>query len=212
MISLPEMLRLYFSPGACSLSPHIALREADLPFELVRVDLRAKLTADGADFRAVNPKGYVPALDLGDGRVLTEGVAIVQWIADQRPDRRLAPQPGSFERYRLQEWLNFIATELHKGMSPLYSQAANEEFKSALRERLTSRFDYLAKAVQSSHEKGGGWLLGQHFSIGDGYALYAIRSWQRFANAELPAALTAYRDRVQARPAVKAALEAEGLA
>ena len=200
------MLKLYYASGACSLSPHIALREAGLPFELESVDIRAKKTAGGGDFLAINPKGYVPALVLEGGEVLTEGVAIVQWIADQKPELKLAPAPGSIERVRLQEWLNFIATELHKGMSPLYSPAANEELKKALRERLTARFGILATAVD-----GKPFLFGDRFSIADGYALYVIRSWQRFANADLPAALTSYRARLSARPAVKAALEAEGL-
>ncbi len=200
------MLKLYYTPGACSLSPHIALREAGLPFELHKVDIRAKKVDGGGDYLAVNPKGYVPALVLDGGEVLTEGVAIVQWIADQKPEAKLAPPAGTMERTRLQEWLNFIATELHKGMSPLYAPTATEEFKNALRERLTGRFAVLAKGA------GSGWLMGDRFSVADGYALYTIRSWQRFANAELPADLAAYRDRVADRPAVKAALEAEGLA
>ncbi len=200
------MVRLYYSPGACSLSPNIALREAGLPFEMERVDLRAKTTEKGTDFRAVNPKGYVPALVLDDGQVLTEGVAIVQWVADQKPELGLAPPPGSFERLRLQEWLNFIATELHKGMSPLYNPAATEEFKASLRDRLAGRFAHLAGALE-----GKSWLCGDRFTIADGYAYYTIRGWERFGQRELPGALAAYRDRVAARPSVKAALAAEGL-
>jgi glutathione S-transferase len=200
------MLKLYYTPGACSLSPHITLREAGLAFELVRVDLRAKRTAGDADYRAVNPKGYVPALSLDDGNVLTEGVAIVQWIADQKPELTLAPPAGSLERVRLWEWLNFIATELHKGMAPLYAASANEEYKLALRERLAARFAVVAAAVEH-----GGWLMGETFTVADPYALYVIRSWEKFSQTGVLPALTAYKERIVARPSVKAALEAEGL-
>ena len=132
-------LTLYYTPGACSLSPHIALREADLVFQLSRIDLKTKKLADGGDWLAINPKGYVPALRLPDGQVLTEGAIIVQYIADLQPDARLIPPAGTLERYRMQETLHFIATELHKGMSPLYSSIANEEFKANVRERICKR-------------------------------------------------------------------------
>jgi glutathione S-transferase len=198
-------MKLYFAPGACSLSPHIALREAELPFELEKVDLRAKRTASGEDFWAVNPKGYVPALKLDDGQVLTEGAVIVQWIADQKPESKLIPPAGTLERYRLLEWLHFIATELHKGFGPLYSTLASPEAKTATKERLASRFAFLGKAVEDRQ-----FLTGNTFTVADGYAFYTLRSWQRSVKPELPSAsLQAYFDRVGARPAVRAALEAE---
>jgi len=133
-------MKLYFSPGACSLSPHIVLREAGLPFEAVKVDLATKQTADGADFKAINPKGYVPALQLDDGRVLTEGPAIVQYLADQVPAKQLAPANGSWERYRLQEWLNFISTEIHKQFSPLFNAAIPDTVKDLQKAKLAQRF------------------------------------------------------------------------
>jgi glutathione S-transferase len=198
-------MKLYFTPGACSLSPHIALREAGLPFELEKVDLRAKRTASGEDFRAVNPKGYVPALEFDDGRVLTEGAVIVQWVADQRPETKLAPPAGTFERLRLQEWLHFIATELHKGFGPLLGKLASEEYKTATRETLTSRFKFLGEAVAARP-----YLLGETFSVADGYAFYTMRTWRRRVAEALPvAALEGYFARIAARPAVIAALDAE---
>src|SRR2546423_8762653 len=129
---------LYYSPGACSISPNVALREAGIDFDLVKVDLRGKKLASGDDFHAVNPKGYVPALRLPDGQILTEGAVMVQYIADRAPEKQLAPASG-MERYRLQEWLNFIATELHKGMSPLYNALANADYKEQLKQRLATR-------------------------------------------------------------------------
>src|SRR5215213_8970278 len=148
-------LTLYYTPGACSLSPHIALREADLEFQLARVDLKNKKLADGGDWLAINPKGYVPALKLPDGQLLTEGAIIVQYIADQQPDAKLIPAAGTFERYRMQEWLHFIATELHKGMSPLYNVLANEDYKAQLRERIGNRFATIAAALRDKPYLGG---------------------------------------------------------
>jgi glutathione S-transferase len=202
------MLKLYFSTGACSLSPHITLRESGLPFELVQVDLRAKqLKSGGGDYRTINPKGYVPALELDDGQVLTEGAVIVQYIADQKPELRLAPKVGTFERLRLQEWLNFIATELHKGMSPLYNPKANDEFKASLRERLGGRFGHLAQHLESR-----AYIMGESFTVADPYAFYCLRGWKKFGQAELAPSLQAYFDRVAARPSVKTALEVEAKA
>jgi len=198
-------MKLYFAPGACSLSPHIALREAALPFELERVDLRAKRTASGEDFWAVNPKGYVPALRLDSGEILTEGAVIVQWVADQKPETKLIPPAGTMERYRVLEWLHFIGTELHKGFGPLYSALASPEAKSATKERLASRFSFLGKAVEDRP-----FLMGSTFTVADGYAFYTLRNWQRSVKPELPSAtLQTYFDRIAARPAVRAALEAE---
>jgi glutathione S-transferase len=201
-------MKLYFAPGACSLSPHIALREAELPFELERVDLRAKRTASGEDFWTVNPKGYVPALKLDDGQILTEGAVIVQWVADQRPETGLIPLCGTMDRYRVLEWLHFIGTELHKGFGLLYSALASPEAKNATREKLASRFSFLSKAIEDRP-----FLTGSTFTVADGYAFYTLRNWQRSVRPELPsAALQTYFDRIAGRPAVRAALEAEAAA
>jgi glutathione S-transferase len=201
------MLKLYYAPLACSLSPHVALREAGVPFELVRVDFaRGKKLPDGTDFTSVNPKGYVPALVLDDGQVLTEGAVMVQYIADLKPASGLAPRPGSFERVRLQEWLNFIATELHKGLSPLFGAIANDEYKKVVKEKLASRLAFVAKNLE-----GKQYLLGDTFTVADGYMLYVLRTWSRVTKEDVPNGLGAYFERIKARPAVKAALEAEGL-
>lgn len=200
---------LYYAPGACSLSPHIALREADLAFQLVRVDLRAKKLADGGDWLAINPKGYVPALRLASGEVLTEGAVIVQYVADQVPDARLLPPAGTLERYRQLEWLNFIATELHKQSSPLYNPAANDELKASLRDRISKRFATVAAAIRTRP-----YLNGDRFGVTDGYAFYMLRTWQHTHKQDLAAIapeLVAYYQRLAARPAVAAALEVEGL-
>src|SRR5882724_4483485 len=155
---------LFYSPGACSLAPHAALREAGLPFELVRVDLRAKKTASGDDYLAINPKGYVPALRLPDGQMLTEAAVMLQYIADRVTSPALAPPAGTMERYRVQEWLNFIATELHKGMGPMYSPDANDAYKQVIGERLGLRWSRLAEAVRERP-----FLMGE-LSIADLYA------------------------------------------
>ena len=202
-------MKLYFSPGSCSLSPHIALREAGLSFELEQVDLRAKKTKRGDDYLAVNPKGYVPALVLDDGELLTEGAIIVQYIADQRPELRLAPQAGTRERRRLQEWLHFIATELHKGFGPINNPAANDELRKVLRAKLDTRFAFLAKGLE-----GRRFLLGDDFTVADGYAYYVLRSLRKLdAGAlERSAVLRGYFDALSSRPSVRSALEAEGIA
>jgi glutathione S-transferase len=201
-------LKLYYTPGACSLSPHIALREAGVPFDLVKVDLAAKKLEDGADFFTVSPKGYVPALRLEDGQVLTEGAVIVQYVADQKPETRLAPKAGTLARVRLQEWLHFIATELHKGFGPINNPKSNPEIKQFFRQRLDARFQVLAGALEKRE-----YLLEEGFSVADGYAFYTLRNLRRLDAAALEQSkvLQPYYDRIAARPAVRAALEAEGL-
>ena len=201
-------MKLFYSPGACSLSPHIALREADIVFDLEQVNLSEKKTKSNADYLSINPKGYVPALLLDDGRLLTEGVVIVQYVADQRPAARLAPPPASFERYRLQEWLNFIATELHKGLGPINNPKANPEIKAFYRDRAAARFQVVAKAVAAN-----AYLLGDSYSVADAYAYYTLRNWRKIVGADFgdSAPLRTYFDRVESRAAVQAALAAEGL-
>jgi len=200
---------LYYAPSACSLSPHIALREAGLAFSLERVDLRAKKLANGGDWLAINPKGYVPALALPDGQILTEGAVMVQYIADQAPKSGLAPPAGTMERVRLQEWLHFIATELHKGMSPLYNPLAGDDYKKQLKgERLAARWDTLASAV-----RGKPFVVGERFTVVDGYAFYVLRAWQHSVKADLVKwpELAEYYARLATRPSIAAALEAEGI-
>ena len=200
-------MKLYYSPGACSLSPHIALREAGLAFDAETVDLSSKKTKSGADYRAINPKGAVPALQLDNGQVLTEGSAIVQYIADQKPAAKLAPAAGSLERYRLQEWLNYIASEIHKGFSPLFNPKATDEWKQLIKNQLAAKFDYLSKQLQ-----GKDYLMGA-FSVADGY-LFTILGWTKHFDIDLAKwpVLAQYYERVAARPAVKATLEAEAKA
>jgi glutathione S-transferase len=201
------MLKLYYAPGACSISPHIALREANLPFELARVDFKSgKKLEDGRAFTAVNPKGYVPALELDDGQIITEGVAIVQYIADRAPDAGLAPPNGTLERVRLQEWLNFISTELHKGSSPLFVSTLPDDYRKTVHDRLVSRLAFVAERLGDKP-----YLMGDRFTVADGYLFYALRAWQRFYRDELPAPLVAYFARLAARPSVTAALAAEGI-
>jgi glutathione S-transferase len=201
-------MKLYFTPGACSLSPHIVLREAGLPFTLEQVDLATKRTKSGGDYRAVNPKGAVPALETDQGQVLTEGSAIVQYIADQKPASGLAPAAGEMERYRLQEWLNYIASEVHKGFSPLFNPKASDEWKGVVKGMLGQRFDFLSSKLE--HQP---YLMGQTFSVADAY-LFTILTWAPRLNVDLGKwpVLKAFSDRVAARPAVKAALEAEAAA
>ncbi|ODT17849.1 MAG: glutathione transferase GstA [Kaistia sp. SCN 65-12] len=198
-------MKLYYAPGACSLSPHIALREAGLPFTMEKVDLRAKATETGADYKAINPRGYVPALQLEDGRVVAEGPIIVQMIADLAPEKALAPGLGTAERYELMDWLAFISTELHKGFSPFFNPAVNDEAKASFKDRLMLRLAYISDALGDKP-----YLMGDEFSVADGY-LFTVLRWARGFKFELGSNLDAYFDRVSARPAVKAALEAEGL-
>jgi len=176
-----------------------------LPFELERVDLRTKKTASGEDYLTVNPKGYVPALKFDDGQVLTEGAVIVQWVADQRPDSRLAPPPGSFERLRVQEWLHYIATELHGRFGPLYGKDTPADYRTLVIQKMTERFRFLAEPLARQP-----FLTGDTFTVADGYAYYTLRSWKRVVSPTLPAAaLDDFFARVAARPAVVAALAAE---
>jgi len=200
-------MKLYYSPGACSLSPHIVMREAGIPVELVKVDLQAKKTEQGADFRTINSKGYVPTLELPDGQRLTEGPAIVQYLADQAPTRGLAPANGTVERVRLQEWLNFISTELHKQFSPLFDPACEDSLKARQIERLGTRLDWVSRQLGNRD-----YLMGSHFTVADAY-LYTVLSWSRHVGIDLAKrpTLSAYSDRVAQRPHVREALRAEGL-
>jgi glutathione S-transferase len=200
-------MHLYYSPGACSLSPHIALREAGIPFNLEKVDLKTKQVADGSAFATVNAKGYVPALKLDNGHVLTEGPAIVQYIADQKPELGLAPQAGTMERYRLQEWLNFITSELHKAFGTLFNPTLPKEAREITLARLTQRLDWLAKEL--AHKT---YAMGDKFTVADGY-LFTILSWAKHVGIELSKwpTLEEYVSRVGKRPKVQEALKAEGL-
>jgi glutathione S-transferase len=202
------MLKLYYSPGACSLSPHIALREAGLPFELEHVDLKTKKTKTGEDYLKINPKGYVPALKLNDGYLLTEGPAIVQWIADQKPGSHLAPAKGTPERYKLQEWLTFIGTEVHKSYSPLFNAATPDATKETVRTTLTKRYAFVDEKLQ-----GKDYLTGSQFTVADAY-LFTVTNWANFVQFDLRdyPNLKAFQARVAARPKVQEALKAEGLA
>jgi glutathione S-transferase len=205
---MAQSMKLYLFPNYCSLSPHVALREAGLKFSIEPVDLAKKTLRNGADFRLVNPKGVVPALELEDGRVLTEGAAIVQYIADQKPEARLAPAAGSWSRYRMQEWLNYVATELHRSFGPLFDPQAPEQAKQSTRDTLAIRFEHLTKALE-----GRSFLVDDTFTVADCY-LFAILRWAKvftFMKLDLSPwpALEAYLARVAARPAVEAALEAE---
>jgi glutathione S-transferase len=200
-------MKLYYSPGACSLSPHIALAEAGLTVDYVKVNLREKKTEAGDDYLKVNPKGQVPVLGLDGGGVLTEGPAIVQYIADKAPNAKLAPANGSNERYQLQEWLNLITSELHKSFSPLFNPTMPEEAKNIFRERISKNLAYI-----NGQLAGKDYLMGSQFTVADGY-LFTILRWaigQKFDLAQHPN-LKTYFDRVSARPKVKEAMLAEGL-
>lgn len=201
-------MKLYCVPNTCSIASHIVLLEGKFDFVLDRVDVRnGKKTESGRDYVALNPKGYVPALELNIGKLITEGAVILQYLADQRPELKLAPPPASLERYALQEWLLFIATELHKGMSPFYQPTAGEELRAVLRGRLEARF----KLLEAQVAKGGAWLLGEQFTIADAYAFYVLRAYQKVIKATLTPVLAAYYARLVERPSVKAALEADKL-
>ena len=200
-------MKLYYSPGACSLSPHIALLEAGLPYDLVKVDLRAKKLENGEDYLKVNPKGQVPALGMDNGELLTEGPVIVQMIADKAAGKNLAPSRDSAERYKLQEWLNFITTELHKNFGPMFSPVLADDAKAFFKDRLMGKFKYLEGALA-----GRDYLMGKQFTVADGY-LFTMLSWadrMKFDLSALPN-LLAYKARVAARPKVQEALTKEGL-
>jgi glutathione S-transferase len=200
-------VKLFYSPGACSLSPHIVLREVGLPYQLEKVDIRTHTTADGADYYGINPKGYVPALQLDDGRILTEGPAIVQYLADRKPDAKVAPAPGTFERSQLQEWLNYIGTEVHKTFGLLFNPNLPADFREVTLGNLGKKFDYLSKELT-----GRKFLLGDAFSVADAY-LYTILRWTDRFKIDLAKwpLLQNYMARIAARPAVKASLQEEGL-
>jgi glutathione S-transferase len=200
-------MKLFFSPGACSLSPHIILREAGLSFELDQVNLGTKQTASGKDFWQINPKGYVPALQLDNGQILTEGPVIVQYLADQVPRKHLAPTAGSLERFHLMEWLNFISTELHKTFSPLFNSKTPEEYRVIARENLTKRIGLVAKQLEKTD-----FIAGDQFSIADAY-LFTVLCWTRHVKLDLAPwpPVVDYMERVGSRPSVHAAMIAEGL-
>jgi glutathione S-transferase len=200
-------MKLYYSPGACSLSPHIALLEAGLPYDLVKVDVRAKKLENGEDYLKVNPKGQVPALGLDNGEVMTEGPVIVQMIADQAAAKNLAPSRDSAERYRLQEWLNFVTTELHKNFSPLFNPAIPDEVKAFFKDRIMGKFKYADEKLA-----GRDYLMGKQFTVADGY-LYTMLRWADGHKMDLSGLnnLMAFKARVAARPKVQEALTKEGL-
>jgi glutathione S-transferase len=200
-------MKLFYKAGACSLASHIVLQESGLPFDIEAVDLKTKLTASGADFTAITAKGYVPALQLDSGEVLTEGPAIMQYIADQAPAKHLAPLNDGMARYRLQSWLTFIGTELHKNFTPFFNPAATSDWKAAAMANLERRLTYVAKEID-----GKQFLLGNEFSIGDAY-LFTVLGWAKHIDLDLNKwpALVDYQARVGARASVQAALKAEGL-
>lgn len=200
-------MKLYYSPGACSLSPHIALLEAGLPYDLVKVDLRAKKLENGDDFLKVNPKGQVPALVTDDGELITEGPVIVQRIADKVAAKNLAPARDSAERYKLLEWLTYINGELHKNIGPLFNPMLSDEAKGVFKDRAMSKFKYV-----DSQLAGRDYLMGKQFTVADGY-LYVMLRWAEGMKFDLSGlnSLLAYRDRVAARPKVQEALVKEGL-
>ena len=200
-------MKLYYSPGACSLSPHIVLHEAGLAYEPVLASTKTHKLADGTDFYSINPLGYVPVLELDDGTRLREGPAIVQYLADQAPQKNLAPAPGTLARYRLQEWLSFIGTEVHKGFGPLFAPGTPEEYKPQIKQRLLSRLQWVDGELA-----GKQYLMGDHFTVADAY-LFAVASWAPWVKLDM-APWPAIRDfvaRVAARPKVQEALVAEGL-
>lgn len=200
-------MKLYYSPGACSLSPHIVAREAGIEVDLVKVDLKARKLEDGGDYTRINAKGYVPALALDGGTLLTEGPAIVQYLADRNPDSGLAPSNGTLERYRLQEWLNFLTSEIHKSFSPLFNPAAAEGWKQAARENIVRRFDLITERLGPS-----AYLMGERFTVADAY-LFTLLNWCQWTGIDLARwpALKDYLARVAGRPKVQEALRAEGL-
>ena len=200
-------MKLFFSPGACSLSPHIVAREAGLNIDLIKADTKTKKMDDGGDYWQVNAKGYVPALLLDDGQLLTEGPVIVQYLADRVPASNLAPAAGTMERYRLQEWLNFITSEIHKSFSPLFNPAATPEWKAGAKANLEKRFAFVAEKLA-----GRSYLMGEQFTVADAY-LFTVANWGQFVGLDIGQwpALKAHHARVAARPKVQEALKAEGL-
>ncbi|WP_426444948.1 glutathione transferase GstA [Siccibacter colletis] len=198
-------MKLFYKPGACSFSPHIVLREAGVDFTLVKVDLMTKRLENGEDYFAINPKGQVPALQLDDGTLLTEGLAIVQYLADTVPDRQLLAPTGSITRYQALEWLTYIATEFHKGFTPLFRPDTPEDYKPVARALLEKKLAYINESLE-----GKQWLVGTRFSVADAY-LFTVLRWAPHVGLTLDgySNITAYMARVEARPAVAAALAAE---
>lgn len=200
-------MKLYFAPATCSLSPHIVLQELRLPYDLVRVDNHTKRTSEGGDFMTINPKGYVAALVLDTGDVLTEGPAIVQYLADLYPDSGLAPANGTLERVRLQEWLNFITSEIHAGSSPLFNKNLPEDMKTFFKARLSRRFDFIESRLKTQT-----YLIGNRFTVADAY-LYTVLGWMKGFGIDLKRwpNVAAYMRRIDVRPSVAAALEREAV-
>jgi glutathione S-transferase len=199
-------MKLYYSPGACSLSPHIVLREAGLAFELVLASTKTHKLQDGTDYYGINPLGYVPMLELDDGTRLREGPAIVQYVADQVPAKNLAPANGTLPRYRLQEWLNFISTEIHKSFSPLFNANMPEDGKKIYRDRLANRFGFVNRELE-----GKQYLMGDHFTVADAY-LFTVSRWMSPMGIDVSQwpNIAAFQQRMNARPAVQEALKVEG--
>jgi len=200
-------MKLYYSPGACSLSPHIVLRELGLPFEPVLASTKTHKLADGTDYYTINPKGYVPLLELDDGQRLSEGPAILQYLADKEPGKNLVAAAGTMPRYRQIEWLNFISTELHKSYSPLFNPAMPEEGKAVYRKRLRVRYEYLNQQLE-----GKSFLMGDAFSVPDAY-LFTVTNWAKPVGVDITdlSNVQAFMARMATRPAVQAAMRAEGL-
>ena len=200
-------MKLYYHPGACSLAPHIALREAGVTFDLVKADVRSKKLEDGSDFLAVNSKGYVPALRLDNNEVLTENAAILQYIGDRNPAAKILPAAGTPERYRTVEWISFVNSEIHKGFSPLFNPAASDDIKQYALGNLTKRLDWLNTALGARK-----YLTGEQFTVADGY-LFVVLNWGAHTNVDIGrwANLKRLQETVGARPKVQEALKAEGL-
>jgi glutathione S-transferase len=200
-------MKLYYSPGACSLSPHIVLKETGLPHEIVMASTKTHQLPDGTDFYTINPLGYVPVLELADGRRLREGPAIVQYLADLVPEKNLAPANGEFARYQLQEWLTFIGTEVHKSFGPLFTPGSSDEAKTAAKEKVMKRLTWVDGELA-----GKDFLMGATYSVADAY-LFTVSNWGQFVGLDFSALtnLSALRARVAARPAVQEAMKAEGL-
>jgi glutathione S-transferase len=200
-------MKLYFAPGACSLSPHIVARELGLPIEIKKVNNKEKTIEGGGDYWKINGRGYVPALELDNGEILTEGPAIVQYLADQKPESGLAPKAGTLERYRLQEWLNFLTSEVHKQFTPLFKPNTPEDYKPIAKQNIANRFDWLDKQLA-----GKDYLMGKTFTVADAY-LFVLLNWTKVQQIDLSKwpNLAALQKRVAARPKVKEAMRAEGL-
>ena len=200
-------MKLYYSRGACSLAPHIALYETGLPFTVARTDTKTKLLEDGSDFRAISPNGYVPVLELDSGERLTEAGVVLQYIADQKPASGLIPAFGTLQRYRVMEWLTFISSEVHKGYSPLFKPTTPEDYKPVVKAQLAQRLGYVNEQLA-----GKQFLLGDQFTVADAY-LFVVVNWSRAVGVDLSPFpnLQQFQERVAKRPATQSALKAEGL-